>query len=142
MKFTSILVAASLVLTTPAFAQSMMTPQEKGLSAPVVALTGFIAKNADALALDEAQRAALKQWLDTMPAKRGALENETAELRAQLRTAIVDNADTATRQALAEQIGAKETQLVLMRSNCVDHWRGVLDDTQFGQALTLAGLKE
>ncbi|MDF1620884.1 Spy/CpxP family protein refolding chaperone [Pseudothioclava nitratireducens] len=137
--------AAALLASTslPALAQNAAapTPQELGLSAPVVMLTGVIAKNADALELDETQRAAVKEWVATMPGKRQAYEAETADLRAQLRAAIIANAPAEERQALADQIGAHETQLVMMRSNCVDNWRKVLSPEQFDKALELAKLK-
>ena len=44
-----------------------MTPQEKGLSTPVVALMPVIMKNVDALGLDAAQKAALDEWMATRP---------------------------------------------------------------------------
>jgi hypothetical protein len=141
VKLIPLIVAASLAFSGAAFAQTALTPQEKGLSAPVVALTAFIAQNADALNLDDAQRAAVKDWVSTKPAIRGAFEDETAALRADLRAAILANAPIDERQALADQIGANEAKLVMMRSNCVDHWRSVLSEAQFDQALGLAGLK-
>ena len=140
-----LLIAAtlSLGLSGLAFAQTAMapSPQEKGLSAPVIALTGVLAKNADALGLDDAQKAALADWLATAPAKRGALEDETVALRKELHDAIVAGAATEDRQAIADRIGANETALVMMRSNCVDNWREVLNAEQFGKLLEMASAK-
>lgn len=85
--------------------------ETNGLSQPVIALTGVLAKRADTLALTGAQRAA-----------------------------ILGNAPVADRQALAERIGETEAARVMMRSNCTDHWRSVLTPEQFARRLTLAGL--
>lgn len=139
----SYLLSAAFALALPglAFAQQAMTPQEKGLSAPVVALTMALAQNAEALNLDEAQQAAVKEFMATMPAKRGALEDETVALRSQLHDAILANAPTTDREALAARIGANETALVMMRSNCADHWRKVLTPEQFAQLVELAAAK-
>jgi hypothetical protein len=134
-----LILTTALVLALPMMAQAQMKmPQEKGLSAPVVAMTQVLAKNADALQLDDAQRAALKEWLDAMPAKRGAFEDEIVAMRAELRAAIIEGKPVEERQALADRIGAAETELVMMRSNCVDHWRGVLSADQFAQLIALA----
>lgn len=136
---------AALVLALPAMALAQQatpkSPQELGLSAPVIALISTLAKNTDALNLDETQRAELKAWLDVAPGKRMAVENETAELRTQMREAIIANAPVADRQALAEKVGANETLLIMMRSNCVDHWRGILSAEQFAQLLELSAPK-
>lgn len=138
-----LLLSAAFALALPgiAMAQAAMTPQEKGLSAPVVAMTQVLAKNAEALKLDEAQQAALKEFMATMPAKRGALEDETVILRSQLHDAILADAPVADREALAAKIGANETTLVMMRSNCVDHWRKVLSPEQFAQLVDMAAAK-
>ena len=133
--------AFALALPGLALAQQAMTPQEKGLSAPVVALTMVLAKNAEALKLDEAQQAALKEFMAVMPAKRGALEDETVALRTELHDAILADAPVADREALAAKIGANETALVMMRSNCVDHWRKVLSPEQFAQLVEMAAAK-
>lgn len=115
------------------------TPQEKGLSAPVVMLTPVLAKNAEALKLDDAQKAAVKSFIETMPPKRVAFENETAALRAELAAKILAGAPVAEREALAAKVGANETQLLMMRSNCADHWRTVLTPEQFAELVKLAG---
>ena len=135
-----LLLSAALVLALPAaaMAQQAMTPQEKGLSAPVVALMPVLVKNADALALDDAQKAALKEFTDVMPAKRAALEDETVALRNQLHDAIQADAPVPDREALAAKIGANETALVMMRSNCVDHWRKVLSPEQFAKLVEMS----
>ena len=133
----TLLMSAALVAAT-AFAVPAQEANE--LSKPVVALTGVLAKNADTLALTGAQRAALKDWLASMPAQRKALEDESVALRAELRAAILGNAPVADRQVLADRIGETEAALVMMRSNCTDHWRSVLTPEQFAQLLTLAGL--
>ncbi|WP_336623098.1 copper chaperone PCu(A)C [Phaeovulum sp.] len=110
-----------------------------GLSAPVILLTPFVRDNADALNLNEAQRADLKAWLEK-PNARAVVEEETVALRAELRAAIVSGAPREARAALAEKIGANETRLVMFRSDCVDHWREVLSTEQFAQLLVLAGV--
>jgi len=130
--------ALALVLPVSAFAQQPLSPQEKGLSAPIISLTPVLAKNADALKLDDAQKAELKAFLDVMPAKRMAFEDETAALRGQLHAAIVAGAPVADREALAAKIGANETALLMMRSNCADNWRKLLTPDQFAQLLVLA----
>lgn len=138
----SLFLSAALALAVPSFASAQqMTPQEMGLSAPVIALVSVMAKNADALKFDDKQKAELKSWMETMGPKRMALEKETADLRAQMRQAIVDNAPVADREAMAAKIGANETALVMMRSNCVDHWRTVLTPEQFAQVVAMAGGK-
>ncbi len=129
--------AAMVLAATTAQAQQQPAPQE--LSAPIVALTGVLAKNADTLSLDDAQRADLKAWVDTMPAKRKALEAEARAARAALREAILTGAPQGEREALAQEVGQLETRLVLMRSNCTDHWRTVLSEDQFAQLVALAG---
>ncbi|MBS0125927.1 Spy/CpxP family protein refolding chaperone [Thetidibacter halocola] len=108
------------------------------LSDPIVAFTPVIAKNADTLELTETQRADLKAWLETMPAQREALQNEAVAARAALRDAIVAGAPAAERQSLADAVGKLETQLVMMRSDCTDHWRAVLTEAQFAKMLELA----
>ena len=110
-----------------------------GLSAPVIMLTPFVRDNADALALNEAQRADLAAWL-AKPNERVAVEKETVALRAELRAAIVAGAPREARAALAEKIGANEARLVMFRSDCTDHWREVLTPEQFAQLLVLAGV--
>jgi hypothetical protein len=110
-----------------------------GLSSPVVMLTPFVRDNADALKLNDAQRADLQAWL-AKPGARLAVEAETVALRAELRAAIVSGAPRADRQALADKIGANEAQLLMARSDCVDHWREVLSAEQFAQLLVLAGV--
>ena len=61
--------------------------------------------------------------------------------RREMRQAIVDNAPVADREALAAKIGANETALVMMRSNCVDHWRTVLTPEQFAEVIAMASGK-
>ncbi|HKK86703.1 MAG TPA: hypothetical protein VJ942_14395 [Roseovarius sp.] len=109
------------------------------LSKPVIRLTKVIAQNADALELTADQRTDLKAWLESKPAQRQALEADARGKRAQLRAAIIDNAPRADRQALAQDIGVLETRLVMMRSDCVDHWRATLSQEQFAKAMDFAG---
>jgi Spy/CpxP family protein refolding chaperone len=127
----------SAVMAGFAATAALAGPQSE-LSKPVVAYTPIIGKNADLLGLTPDQRANLQTWKATMPAKRQAVEAKAIELRAQLRQAINDGAPVEQRQALADQIGAVESQLVMMRSNCVDHWRSVLTPEQFAKVIELA----
>lgn len=71
--------AVALALGAPSFAQQNQPARE--ISAPIVAFTPVIVKNADALELTEAQRADLKQWLDTMPANRKMIEEAALAAR-------------------------------------------------------------
>lgn len=109
------------------------------LSSPLVLLTPAIAQNQDALNLNDAQREEVKNWLAAMPSQRGAVEDKAVEVRAALRKAIIANEPQEILDGLAAEIGSLETELVLMRANCVNHWRRVLDNNQFEQALSLAG---
>jgi Spy/CpxP family protein refolding chaperone len=138
MKHFILSAAVALALAGSALAEAPRNPTSLGLSAPIVGLTPVLAANQDALGLDEAQKAAVKEFLATMPAKRMALEDETAALRAELRKAILDNAPVADRETLAKKIGENETQLLMMRSNCVDHWRSVLTPEQFAKLVEMA----
>lgn len=131
------MLSAAIIAAT---AFSAPAQEATGLSKPIVALTGVLAKNADTLKLTEAQRADLKDWLSKMPAQRKALEDETIALRADLRVAIISGAPVADRQTLATRIGENEAALLMMRSNCTDHWRSVLTPEQFAQLLALSGL--
>lgn len=134
--------ALALMLPLAATAQEPFDAQQAGLSQPVVMLTPVIAKNADALNLNDEQRGALKAWLEAGPVKRVAHEKATVALRQQLRQQIIAGAPVEERQALARQIGDAEAELVMMRSACVDHWREVLTEEQFAEALRLANLAE
>ena len=130
---------AALAEMTPS--NPAKTGQNSGLSRPVIQLTGLLAKNMDMLNLDEAQREDVKNWVASMPAHRKALEAETVALRAEMRQAIIDGAPVETREALAAKIGANETRMVMMRSNCTDHWREVLSAEQFAALIELASAK-
>ena len=112
------------------------------LSSPIVLLTPAVARNADQLDLDETQREAVQEWMATSPAVREALEDQVVAARAELRQMIVQGDAREQREEQAAAIGAMEAELLLMRSDCADHWRDVLDDEQFAQALELAGLAE
>ncbi|MBB4022669.1 MULTISPECIES: Spy/CpxP family protein refolding chaperone [Actibacterium] len=132
-----LLLSAAVVLAC-ATAVGAQQNRRSELSLPIVAFTPLVAKNADALGLNDAQRADVKAWLGTMPAQRKALEAQATEARAKLRAAIISGAPVEERQALAEEVGANETRLVMMRSNCTDHWRSVLTADQFETLLNLA----
>ena len=109
------------------------------LSSPIVLLTPAVAQNQEALQLNASQRAEVRDWMSRMPAKRGAQEDKAIEARAALRTAIINDEPQETLEALATEVGSMETQLLLMRAHCVNHWREVLNEEQFAQALRFAG---
>lgn len=136
--------AAAFAIALPAasIAQQPFDAQKAGLSQPVIALTPTLAKNADALKLTEEQRAAVAAWMAEAPGKRMAVEREAFALRTELRAKIASGAPAEEREALARQIGDKETELLMMRSNCVDHWRSQLSPEQFAQLLQMAGVTE
>jgi hypothetical protein len=132
--------ALILAIATGLGAHQAQASDRGDLSAPIIRLTKVIAENTDALDLSTEQRADLKAWLESKPTQRKALEADARGKRAQLRAAIIDGAERAERQALAQEIGILETRLVMMRSDCVDHWRATLTQDQFAQALDLASL--
>lgn len=111
------------------------------LSSPIVLLTPAIAQNQDALSLSESQRTEVKSWVSRMPEQREAVEDNAVEVRATLRAAIIAGEPQEILDQLAMEIGALESQLVLMRANCVNHWRDVLTSEQFEHALTIAGYR-
>jgi len=108
------------------------------LSKPIVAFTPIVAKNADTLALNAEQKVALKEWLAVMPKNRKAIEARALDARAELRMAINTGAPSAEREVIATRIGDIETELLMMRSKCTDHWREVLTEAQFAKVLDLA----
>ena len=108
------------------------------LSDPIVAYVGVIAKNADTLALTDAQKAELKSWKAVAQPKREAMEDQVVQARAQLRDMINSGAPKIKRVQLANKIGKMEAQLMMLRSNCTDHWRKVLTPKQFGTVVELA----
>lgn len=132
MKKLALTAIVAALMATTALAEG---PRE--LSAPIVAFTPVIVKNADTLNLTEAQRADLKEWTSTMPARRKAIEEKARQARAALRQAIIDGAPQADREALAQKVGEMETKLVLTRSACADHWREVLSEDQFAQMIAI-----
>ncbi|MCF3973015.1 hypothetical protein [Paracoccus salsus] len=137
--------AAVLAVASPGLALAQMQPSDPaatGLSQPVIALTGVLAKNTDTLALNDEQKAALASWLAEMPAMRKSLEDEAVALRTEIRAKIAAGAPAEERESLARQIGEKETALIMMRSECVDHWREVLSADQFARLLQLAAVTE
>ncbi|WP_424942549.1 hypothetical protein [Aliiroseovarius crassostreae] len=129
--------AMACAMALPATAQQSQ-PAKTGLSRPVIMLTGILNKNQDVIGLDATQKEDLKNWVASMPAQRKALEDETVALRAEMKAAIIKGAPVKERQALAEKIGANETKLVMMRSNCTDHWREVLTPEQFAMLIEIA----
>lgn len=129
-----IIALALTVITSTATARDISE-----LSSPIVLLTPAIAQNQDALQLNASQRAELRKWMSHMPAQRGAQEDKALEARAALRTAIINNEPQETLEALAAEVGSMEKQLLLMRAHCANHWREVLNEEQFAQALKLAG---
>ncbi|UWQ04405.1 hypothetical protein [Aliiroseovarius crassostreae] len=129
--------AMTCAMAIPSHAQQSQ-PAKTGLSVPVIMLTGILNKNQDVVGLDEAQKEILQNWMASMPAQRKALEDETVALRAEMKAAIIKGSPVEERQALAGKIGANETTLVMMRSNCTDHWREVLTPEQFAKLIEIA----
>lgn len=108
------------------------------LSSPIVMLTPAIARNADRLQLDSEQRSALQDWMAKSPAVREVLEDRVVAQRNELRQMILSGADMEARTEKAALIGQLESELLMMRSNCVEYWREILTEEQFAQALQLA----
>jgi hypothetical protein len=131
-------VLAVSILVGAAMPDTGNAQNARELSAPIVAYTGVIKANADALELTEAQRADLAEWINTAPAKRKVVEAEALAARAALRNAINAGLPRVERLKLADRIGALEAQLVMMRSDCTDHWRSVLTEEQFTRMLAMA----
>lgn len=127
-----------MVLAAVMLSSSVMARDVSELSAPIVLLTPVVGQNADALALSPQQRQVLRDWVNTAPAKRMAVEDEVVVLRAKLREAIYQGSPQAERESLAQRIGELETRLLMIRSQCVEHWRSHLSAEQFAKAVALA----
>ncbi|NDL68972.1 hypothetical protein [Vreelandella alkaliphila] len=110
------------------------------LSSPIVLLTPVVARNADHLQLDIDQRSALQDWMAKSPAVREALEDLVVAQRNELRQMILSGADIEARTEKAAYIGQLESELLMMRSSCVEYWRETLNEEQFAQALQLADI--
>jgi len=130
-----------LMLSAAAAITLAGTAQANELSQPVVAFMPIIAKNADALEFTAEQKVALKEWMAVMPKTRKAIEERSLAARAELREAIITNAPQAEREAIAMRIGEIETELVMVRSYCADHWREVMTEAQFAKVLEMAAAK-
>ena len=133
-----IVILTASVLVGAALPQSGHAQETQQLPAPIVTYTATIKQNAEALGLTEAQRVALAEWIGTKPAQRKAVTAEALAARAALRDAIDTGAPRVERQKLANRIGALEAQLLMMRSDCTDHWRSVLTKEQFTRMLAMA----
>ncbi len=133
MKKLLLTAALGLAMATGAMAES-----KSELSAPIVMCLQFIGPNADKLGLDDAQKAELKRFMTEEVPGVAAYDKEVTAMRADLRGMIHMGGDKDARMALAEKIGAAETKRLMMRSNCADHWRGVLSKEQFAEVLAMA----
>ncbi|PHQ99539.1 MAG: hypothetical protein COB39_03025 [Marinosulfonomonas sp.] len=134
----TLILSAALAL---ALAGNAFAAEKTGLSAPIIMLTGVIAKNVEVLKLTDEQQVVLKDWLATKPAMRKGFEAQVVAMRTELSSAILSGAPKDTRIAMAGKIGEAETKLLMMRSNCADHWRAALSEEQFAQAVELAAAK-
>lgn len=105
------------------------------LGAPIVELMPHVKTLAAELQLSPEQRARIDAWAAEAPVKRRQLEAETRALRQQLRDAILDGADRLTREDLKQQLAAKQTRLIEMRSLCTRMLRDTLDDAQFARVV-------
>ena len=83
-------------------------------------------------------------WLNTtavvLLTRSSSATTSAVAARAELRAAIIAGAPADERQALAAKVGEMETKLVMMRSNCTDHWRATLTEAQFAKMLELAAM--
>ncbi|WP_301583878.1 hypothetical protein [Halomonas alkaliantarctica] len=142
MLFIKFLLAATFIVplgVSVATAQTVSDSRDVSeLSSPIVMLTPVIARNADHLQLDSEQRSALKDWMAKCPAEREALEDLVVAQRNELRQMILSGANTGVRTEKAAFIGQLESDLLMMRSSCVEYWRETLNEEQFAQALQLA----
>lgn len=125
-----LLAALVAVSALPVLAQP-----KRELSQPIVTLTPTLKKNAEMLDLTDQQIAALDRWISTMPVKRKAVEADALSARAALREAILSGTPRKDRVALAEKVAGFEAQLLMMRSDCADHWRSHLTQAQFDEAV-------
>ncbi|MDY0049566.1 MAG: Spy/CpxP family protein refolding chaperone, partial [Halothiobacillaceae bacterium] len=118
----------SLALALPVASQAA---DGRELSAPIVELMPHVKKMGAELKLNAEQQAKIDAWRAETPIKRKAIEDETLNMRKQLREAILSGADQAVRDDLIKQIAANEATLLGMRSKCTDMLRATLSAEQF-----------
>lgn len=134
-----VLTATCIVIFASAATAHGSSRDVSELSTPVVMLTPVVAQNAEQLGLNTQQQEALQEWMANSPAKREALEDRVIIQRKALRQMIIEGADPLDRAEKAAFIGQMESELLMMRSDCTDHWREVLSDEQFAQVIEIAG---
>lgn len=129
------------LVTTGGLAFAKSVPGDGAL--PVVELMPLTVQHEAALKLSPEQAQSLAAYRKQAAPTRKAVQQKILDLRAELRTAILDNRPAAEREALMTQVADAELEHLQGRDRCVDHVRKTLDAAQYRQlvGLYLDGLR-
>lgn len=105
------------------------------LAEPVVQLMPQVKKLRAELNLNEAQARAIDNWIASAPPKRKALEAQARALRAEMREAILNNAERLQREDIKARIVEAEKRLIEMRALCTRMLRNTLNAEQFAKVV-------
>ena len=122
-------------LTKPVETNFPTYPQDAPMA--IVEFMPILVSQEKQLNLTPEQVKAITEFRKTAMPVRMALQNNLLALRANLRQAILDNAPTAEREALMEQINQTELAHMKARSRCADFVRETLSAEQFAQLVKL-----
>ena len=136
MRIPHIVLASALGLAF-AFPLSTNAAQAAGpqLAEPVVQLMPQVKKLRAELNLNEAQARAIDNWIASAPPKRKALEAQARALRAEMREAILNNAERLQREDIKARIVEAEKRLIEMRALCTRMLRNTLNAEQFAKVV-------
>ena len=135
MKFSKLLIASSLVVAIALPVSAIAAPERNELGAPIIELMPHFKKMRDTLNLNEEQNNVIDAWIAEAPKKRRALEQETIEVRTQLREALLNRDDRLQREELKTILNAKNNRLVEMRSLCARMLHKTLSANQYAKVV-------
>lgn len=104
---------------------------------PAPSLMPILAKQADALGLNEEQKARLADWRRVAQANREKLEKEIAADRLAINQAMLDGKSNAEIQKMMRNVQRKELKLVVGKLACRDNAKKILTPEQWEKLIEL-----
>lgn len=121
----------AVALTAPAFAKDN-TDQ---LATPIIKLIPAFKEIRDELKLNDEQAKTIDAWIAEVPAKRKEVMQDVFAVRAELREAILNRDDRATRDALKIKLNKANDSLIVMSSLCARMLHKTLTKEQYAKVV-------